>query len=287
MRSTGTAFVALALLAPPAPCPAQAPSGSDAWFDSDGVRIRYVMRGNGPPVLLVHGFSITTDLNWVWPGIVDSLATQFTVIAPDLRGHGRSDKPHQPEAYGIQMVNDLVRLLDHLGIRQARVVGYSMGGALALKLLTTHPERVAGVVMGGAGWRAPEDGPPDFLPVWLDGLDRAARLGTPVADVIRLPGVPPYAPEIVSALNANDPRALAAVIRGGGGIAVTESELRAVRVPVAAVVGEADAFARAEVERLRGVLPAVEVTVLPGADHASAIGHPGFRQAIARFAHGR
>src|SRR5690606_28519982 len=87
---------------------------TDSFFDSDGVRIRYVDQGSGPTVLLIHGFIVSTDLSWIANGILDSLASGYRAIALDLRGHGESEKPHDPAAYGQQMVADVVRLLDHL-----------------------------------------------------------------------------------------------------------------------------------------------------------------------------
>jgi pimeloyl-ACP methyl ester carboxylesterase len=72
----------------------------DSFVDSDGVRIRYLMRGKGPAVLLLHGFSVDAESSWVAPGILDSLATRYTVIALDQRGHGASEKPRDPSAYG-------------------------------------------------------------------------------------------------------------------------------------------------------------------------------------------
>jgi len=131
------------------PCAARA---EDFFFDSAGVRIHYRVEGKGEPVLLIHGFAANIEVNWGKPGILEALARSYQVIAIDNRGHGQSDKPHEAEAYRGQMAEDVIRLMDHLKIRQAQVVGYSMGGFIALKLLDTHPERLRSAVVGGAGW---------------------------------------------------------------------------------------------------------------------------------------
>src|SRR5262245_18097621 len=111
----------------------------DQYFDSNGVKIHYRIWGNGDPIVLVHGFTASIDANWVQPGIVDALSKDFKVIALDLRGQGKSDKPHDPAAYGEQMGEDVIRLMDHLKIEKAHIVGYSLGGFTTLKLVTLHP----------------------------------------------------------------------------------------------------------------------------------------------------
>ena len=75
-----------------------------SYFDSAGVRIRYIDEGAGEPVVLVHGFTADLSLQWVGPGIVGDLKDDFRVIALDNRGHGRSDKPREPEQYGLEIV---------------------------------------------------------------------------------------------------------------------------------------------------------------------------------------
>ena len=82
---------------------ADAAAAPDEYFDSDGVKIHYQVWGKGDPIVLVHGFTASIDANWVQPGIVDKLDDDFKVIALDLRGHGKSDKPHDPAAYGEKM----------------------------------------------------------------------------------------------------------------------------------------------------------------------------------------
>src|ERR1044072_2155314 len=86
----------------------------DRFFASGDVKIRYVDVGRGDPVVLIHGFSSSLDANWGSQKIIDTLAKDFRVIAFDCRGHGKSDKPHDAASYGIQMVEDIARLLDHL-----------------------------------------------------------------------------------------------------------------------------------------------------------------------------
>ena len=91
-------------------------------------------------------------MNWGLPGASALLAKHFQVITLDCRGHGQSDKPESEGAYGTNMVEDVVRLMDHLNIQKARVAGYSMGGMIAMKLVVTHPDRVTCIVLGGMGW---------------------------------------------------------------------------------------------------------------------------------------
>lgn len=263
---------------------AQQTTGRDAFLNSDGVRIRYLVRGSGPPVVLVHGFSADLELSWVGPGILDALAARYQVIALDQRGHGASDKPHDPAAYGAHFVDDLVRLLDHLKIERAHVIGYSMGGQVTLNLVTRHPERVRSAVLGGYGWRPAELGRPDFLSERIQTLDRAARGEISVLRAIVGTDTLPLPPQVVAAFNRNDPRALGAVLRGDSALrAVSEQQLRSVTIPMLAVVGEGDEWARAEVERMAGLLTRLQVTIVPGANHLSTTAHPLFVRSIMRF----
>jgi len=111
--------------------------------------------GKGEPVVLVHGWSASAEM---WNSLMGDLARDHQVIAMDCRGHGRSDKPHEAGRYRIEMANDVVRLMDHLGLARAHVVGYSMGGSIALRMLIDHPDRFLTAVIGGStGFRAGMD----------------------------------------------------------------------------------------------------------------------------------
>jgi pimeloyl-ACP methyl ester carboxylesterase len=122
------------------------------FFEAKGVKIHYLLEGTGEPVVLIHGLDSSARLNWELPGVMDALAVDHQVIALDLPGYGDSDKPGDPAAYGQQWVDDVILLLDHLKIRKAHIVGYSMGGMVALKLIAEHPERVLSGTLGGMGW---------------------------------------------------------------------------------------------------------------------------------------
>src|SRR5262249_9760332 len=103
-------------------------SPQDAFLDSGGVRIRYVERGAGEPVVLLHGYAEDIEMAWIETGILEDLSKDHRVIAFDLRGHGRSAKPHASEKYGPEMAHDAVRLMDKLKIDRAQVIGHSVGG---------------------------------------------------------------------------------------------------------------------------------------------------------------
>src|SRR6476646_7607344 len=139
-RALLASFIAFCL----APKPAVA--AADV-FDSNGVKIRYVTVGKGEPVVLLHGWMGDSSM---W-GRLDTnpAAKEYQLIAVDLRGHGKSDKPHEADKYGPEMAADVVRLLDHLKLPKAHLVGYSMGAIVAGKVAATHPDRVLSVVYGG------------------------------------------------------------------------------------------------------------------------------------------
>lgn len=290
-RLAAIALLALSVLSEPAA--AQQPDRSDAaagqevmladeFFDADGVRIRYVDVGEGAPVILLHGFALGVEMNWAPTGLLESLPGEFRLIAVDLRGHGKSDKPGESDGYGPEFVNDVLRLMDHLGIRQAYVVGYSMGGRIALKLLTEHPDRVRAAVLGGSGWAPPGTPPPAEIRGWIPGLQAVVEGEGSVTEVLWQPGWPEPPPEWRAALDANDAGALAAVLLSLEELSVPEAALRDSPVPILAVVGEDD-FARPSVDALAAIRPDVTVVLLPGSNHATALVDPGLERAVLSF----
>ena len=168
-------------------------AGSAAWgveaehgffTASDGVKIHYLTAGQGTPVVLVHGYTGSAQGNWFSNGVAEALAAKHRVVAIDCRGHGQSDKPHDPKMYGPRMAKDVIEMMDHLKIEKAHVHGYSMGGMIVTMLLATAPERFITAAYGGSGvpeveddWRAkvPADKPgPDPNEAEASGRLRAA-----------------------------------------------------------------------------------------------------------------
>jgi pimeloyl-ACP methyl ester carboxylesterase len=265
-------------------------TAQDKLLDSTGVQIRYVEQGTGEPIVLVHGFTSNIERGWIETGVLPNLAKDFHVVALDNRGHGKSGKPHDPKAYGNEMSEDVVRLLDHLNIQRAHIVGYSMGGAIVVKLLTTHPERFLTATLGGSAGRRH----------WTSNDDRTVDTEAgeiekgsfrPLIMLVAPTDQPPPTDEFVRQqsqviLNyGNDSAALAAFWRNRGGQAVTDTQMAAVRVPTLAVIGSADP-AVADVNELRKVMPSMKVVVIQGAAHAgerAAQRRPEFVNSIREF----
>ena len=224
----------------------------DTFFNSNGAKIRYVDQGKGEPVILVHGFTGDVEGGWIATGVLPELVKDHRVIAFDLRGHGKSDKPHDPHAYGREMVLDIVRLMDHLDIRRAHIVGYALGANVVAKLLVMQPERFITATVGGAGGRLP------FTPAEFKAAEDEAKQFELLREKAR-PGL--------GALN--DPLALAAIDRSKSEHSVTDQELRSVRVPVLAIAGSLDGALPA-VKHLGDVLPNVKIVVIDDAVHATA-----------------
>lgn len=126
----------------------------DQFFESNGVKIRYITKGSGVPVVLIHGMTQNIENCWAVPieggNLIESLSKNHQVIALDCRGHGKSDKPHDSAQYGTRMVKDVVNLLDYLHIDKAYFIGFSMGAIIAGNLQLDYPDRVLSTVLSGA-----------------------------------------------------------------------------------------------------------------------------------------
>jgi pimeloyl-ACP methyl ester carboxylesterase len=242
-------------------------------FNSDGVDIAYEVAGEGPPILLIHGFASTGRVNWRDTGWVRTLTDAGrTAITFDHRGHGGSGKLYDPARYAAQeMMGDALRLLDHLEIASADIMGYSMGARIAALIAIHHPERVRKAVFAGLASRmitgvggaeaiaqALEAGSRD------DVTDAAARSFRVFAEQTK-----------------SDLRALAACIRASRATIPAE-ELARIGVPVLVVAGEKDDVA-GDVATLVSAIPGARGVELPGRNHMNAVGDRGYKDAVLAF----
>ena len=248
------------------------------YFNSGGVKIRYVMRGQGEPVIMLHGFIFSAKSNWIEGGVFEALSQDYRVVALDLRGHGESGKPHDAGSYGLKMINDVLRLMDHLKIERAHMIGYSLGGILALKLIEVAPERLLSLVLGGAGWVRDGDQRWRALAEMLASVKPGESLSSHFWPNER--ERPPR--EVRQIVDSNDPVALAALSRGMPNVTVTEGVLRSNRVPILGVFGEHDPR-QVEGASMKGVAGNFAMRVIPGLDHNTLAGSEEFKSAIREF----
>ncbi len=244
----------------------------------DGIEIEYREWGSesaGPPVVLQHGFVVNSNLNWVAPGVVDALlGAGRRVIAPDARGHGESEKPHDPSFYGEdRMARDLIALLDHVGAPQVDLVGYSMGAVVALLVAAREP-RVRRLVVGGIGASAAELGGVDTR--LRPPADLIAALRAPQPETIEDPLVASFR-SLADAVGA-DREALAAQASRPHSSPI---ELGSIGVPTLVIAGDRDLLAQRP-QVLASAIPGARLLVVPG-DHLGAVGAPEFSEALVDF----
>jgi pimeloyl-ACP methyl ester carboxylesterase len=237
----------------------------------DGVELAYQVTGAGPPVVLLHGFAADSERNWVRPGVAAALeaAGRRTVLL-DARGHGRSDKPHEPAAYADgAMARDVMCLLEHLGVDSVDVCGYSMGARTAMTLAASG-DRMRSATFGGVGRRLGSRAMAERAPTIGEGLlaGDAATIDDPVARAFR---------EFADSTDA-DLAALSAFQRAG---AFPRTDLSTIEVPTLVIAGADDRLAGSPHD-LAERIPGAEVKVVSG-DHLSAVFDPAFSQEIIGF----
>jgi pimeloyl-ACP methyl ester carboxylesterase len=242
-------------------------------FDSDGVEIAFIDEGEGEPLLLIHGFASNIAANWMDPGWVRTLTQSGRrVIAYDNRGHGKSDKLYDPDVYGAPlMAEDGRRLLDHLDVTRADVLGYSMGARIAAFLTLAHPERVRSLILGGLGIN----------------MVRGVVGSGPIAKALEAPRIEDVTNDTARSFRAfaeqtkSDLKALAACIRGPRE-KITPERLATIAVPTLIAVGSNDVIAGSGVE-LATLIPGAQFLDIPGRDHMRAVGDATFKQGVLDF----
>lgn len=246
-------------------------------FLSDGIEIAFIDEGAEasahPPVLLIHGFASNLETNWVSTGWVrDLLAAGYRVIAFDNRGHGQSQKLYGLGDYGAPMMaDDARRLLDHLGVKRAHVMGYSMGARIAAFLAVNYPERVASLVFGGMG---------------LSMVRGMAGTG-PVAHALEAAHIDDVKNPTARTFRAfaeqtkSDLKALAACIRSGRA-PITAEALSTISCPVLVAAGTEDVIS-GSVQGLADLITGAVAFEIPGREHMKAVGDRAFKTEVMRF----
>jgi pimeloyl-ACP methyl ester carboxylesterase len=244
-----------------------------ANFQSDGLTLAYESFGAGLPVLCIHGFASSGKVNWIDTGWVETLTgAGYRAVVLDNRGHGASDKPHDPEQYYPQtMARDAVALLDHLGIGRAAILGYSMGARISAFLAFEHPERVACAIFGGMGM--------NLINGLSDGNDIIAGLLAPSLSSLTHPTARQF--RIFADHTKSDREALAACMETSRQ-PMARADVRRIDVPVLVAVGAADDMAGPP-EPLAALLPQAEAFVIPKRDHMRATGDKAFKEAALEF----
>jgi pimeloyl-ACP methyl ester carboxylesterase len=240
-------------------------------FDSDGVRLHFELHGpdDGAPVVLVHGFASDYKLNWVGTRWQETLTSAgYRVIGLDCRGHGSSDKPHDPAAYALEiMAADVRRLLEHLEIEAANYLGYSMGAKIGVQGMLDFPKRLDSVVLGGIGWGGAFGAAGQIAKAL-----RGGPIDSPVAKTFY---------EFAKARPSNDLEALAACILGPQPEPDPKA-LASITNPVLVVVGEQDDIV-ADVDRLIESIPTARLVRIAGRNHMSAVPAGEFKKAVLEF----
>ncbi|MGY4480416.1 alpha/beta fold hydrolase [Bradyrhizobium sp. USDA 3364] len=242
-------------------------------FHHGDVEIAFIDEGAGEPIVLVHGFASSKNVNWIYPTWVSELVKAGRrVIALDNRGHGESAKLYDDAQYEIAtMASDVIALMDHLKIAGADIMGYSLGSRMTAILAREHADRVRSAILGGIGIGLIEGGGPGETvalaleaPSLEDVTDPVGRTFRAFADQTR-----------------SDHRALAACLRGSRRL-MTREEAAGIRVPVLIAVGSKDEIA-GSASALGRIIPGAEVLDIPNRDHMRAVGDKVYKTGVIDF----
>jgi pimeloyl-ACP methyl ester carboxylesterase len=247
------------------------------FFQSGSVRLAFI---DSPPesgelgaVVLVHGFASNHAVNWIntqWVKVLNRAG--YRVIALDNRGHGQSEKLYDPDAYHAQiMAQDVVHLLDYLGLPKADIMGYSMGARITAHVALYHPNRVRSALLGGLGIHLVEG---VGLPLGI-----ADAMEVPSADGLTDPMQRMF--RVFAEQTGSDLKALAACIRGSRQV-LSAQEAGQIRVPVLISVGTNDPVA-GDPHPLGALIPGAQVFDIEGRDHNLAVGDRSHKEAVLAF----
>lgn len=242
-------------------------------FHHGDVEIAYIDEGAGEPIVLVHGFASSKNVNWIYPTWVSELVKAGRrVIALDDRGHGESAKLYDAAQYEIAiMASDVIALMDHLGIGRADIMGYSLGSRMTAILTRQHSDRVRSAILGGIGIGLIEGGGPGEAVALALEAASLEDVTDPVGRTFRA-----FADQTRS-----DRRALAACLRGSRRL-MSREEAAGIVVPVLIAVGSKDEIA-GSASALGRIIPGSQVLDIPNRDHMRAVGDKVYKTGVIDF----
>ena len=246
-----------------------------AMLDRDGVRIYYDVQGNGPAVLLSHGYGATSRM---WTRQIETLKDRYRVITWDMRGHGESDSPGDQALYSEEATcGDMAAILRELGIEKAVIGGLSLGGYMSLAFNVRYPEMVNALMLfdtgpgyknpaGREGWnRTAEARAVAFETKGLESLGRGAEVR--IARHRSAAGLVKAARAMLAQFDSR----------------IIES-LEQIAVPTLVLVGANDEPFLGATDYMVNKIPGARRVVIPGAGHAANIDQPeAFNAAVEEF----
>lgn len=253
------------------------------FFENEGVKIYYEIEGNGPDLILLHGFAANIETNWRLTNWIKTLKNDNRLILVDCRGHGKSDKPTDPAQYGKKMMEDIVKLMDHLSIEKANFFGYSMGGSITFGLLLHEPNRVKSVILGG------------FIPSQIS-REQLEQSNKPMINAFKAESVEQVKNHLARQFRkfvestGADLKALIAVMDGFArdvdDIFTSLSEMKLtfkkIKVPVLSVLGSDDAL-MINKTLIAELIPGACHFQIQGKDHLTVVPDPKFHMVVKAF----
>lgn len=248
-------------------------------LDRNGVAIHYEVHGDGPAILLTHGYSSTARM---WDGQIAPLSRDHTLILWDMRGHGESDYPSDASLYGEeQTVTDMAAILDAVGARQAVIGGLSLGGYMSLAFNRTHPDRVNALIIvdTGPGFRNDE-----ARQGWNDTAMRTAER-------FERDGLAPLVRASAERRKAKHRSADGLILAARHMLTQRDARviesLPSIKVPTLVVVGADDTPFLKAADYMAGKIPGSSKVVIPNAGHAANVDQPEiFNEAVRKFLNG-
>ena len=256
------------------------------YFENNGIKINYEIEGDGPDLLMIHGFASSIKSNWGQTQWIETLKKENRLILMDCRGHGESDKPKNPDQYGPHMVKDIIKLLDHLSIKKTNFFGYSMGSRLTLHVLLQQPLLVKSAILGGFVMSLPSEQRTEAAK--QQGIVTAAALRAENIDSIKNPISKGF--RLFAESQGGDLEALAAVIEGfyarTDKLPATSKEMRIalkkISVPVLTVVGTDD-FIPGDKTLIAQLVPNACHFQIQGKDHLTVVPDRKFHMVVRAF----